>query len=233
MPVGAVLLTGLLAALEDWRGEPGAVVELEGHGRGEVPGDDVDLSYTVGWFASLFPVRFDEAATLRSVGATLASVPHRGASYGWLRRPPRSGRPVGGGGSRPGAGVQLRRPLRPPGPGGAVPAVPVPAGLAAGSGRPPCASAGDQQLRPRPPAPPGWAHGRHRHRAGTVEALAGTWPTACATSADATAEQARRGPRRALEGRSPEAPRPRYRPKATRPPAMSGVSLPNHQPAPA
>ncbi|HET8620272.1 MAG TPA: amino acid adenylation domain-containing protein [Acidimicrobiales bacterium] len=174
VPVGAVLLTGLLGALEDWRGEPGAVVELEGHGRGEVPGDDVDLSYTVGWFASLFPVRFGEAATLRSVGATLASVPHRGASYGWLRH------------AHPDPGVR------------AAVAVPAPELAFNYAGRfDHLAPGAPFRQCPYPPAwlqaPAArrahlleinsfvldhrlhleWAHGRHRHRAGTVEALAG------------------------------------------------------------
>ena len=51
--------------MTEWRrgrgGDPGrgVLVDLEGHGREEqlVPG--VDLSRTVGWFTSLYPVRLD------------------------------------------------------------------------------------------------------------------------------------------------------------------------------
>ena len=69
------------------------LIALEGHGR-EDSFDDVDISRTVGWFTSLFPVRVrpqpgaDAAALGASVGAAkeaLRSVPRRGQSYGVLR----------------------------------------------------------------------------------------------------------------------------------------------------
>ncbi|MEG5176323.1 amino acid adenylation domain-containing protein, partial [Microcoleus sp. B3-D7] len=58
------LLAGLAVALARWRRdrgveEPSALVRLEGHGREEqvIPG--ADLSRTVGWFTSMYPVRLD------------------------------------------------------------------------------------------------------------------------------------------------------------------------------
>src|SRR5262249_61269339 len=57
-------LTGLALALAQWcrrRGRgagAGVVVDVEGHGREEV-WSDIDLSRTVGWFTSLYPVRLD------------------------------------------------------------------------------------------------------------------------------------------------------------------------------
>ncbi|MEV7797398.1 amino acid adenylation domain-containing protein, partial [Streptomyces sp. NPDC087512] len=62
--INDVLLTGLaLAAARQWPsadggdgpGGSGVLVEVEGHGREEA--DGLDLSRTVGWFTSLFPVR--------------------------------------------------------------------------------------------------------------------------------------------------------------------------------
>src|SRR5262249_48758589 len=52
------------AAVAWWRGRggggagAGVVVDVEGHGREEV-WSDIDLSRTVGWFTSLYPVRLD------------------------------------------------------------------------------------------------------------------------------------------------------------------------------
>src|SRR5262249_6223947 len=62
--VNDVVLTGLALAIAQWRrhhgcGEHSAVlVDVEGHGREEII-DGVDLSRTVGWFTSLFPVCLD------------------------------------------------------------------------------------------------------------------------------------------------------------------------------
>ncbi len=63
-----MLLTALVVAVADWcrrRGRSGGhnavLVDLEGHGREEVFAD-VDLSRTVGWFTSLYPVRLDPGA---------------------------------------------------------------------------------------------------------------------------------------------------------------------------
>ncbi|HVR95669.1 MAG TPA: condensation domain-containing protein, partial [Thermoanaerobaculia bacterium] len=86
--INEVLLTALARALAG----PGRalLVELEGHGREEIF-DGVDLSRTVGWFTSLFPVRLeagpagDPGAALRGVKEHLRTVPRRGIGYGLLR----------------------------------------------------------------------------------------------------------------------------------------------------
>jgi amino acid adenylation domain-containing protein/non-ribosomal peptide synthase protein (TIGR01720 family) len=82
------LLAGLVQALEAWTGEPTWRIDLEGHGREELPGD-VDVSRTVGWFTSIYPVRLTAAArpldTLRAVKTTLRDVPQNGLAYGVLR----------------------------------------------------------------------------------------------------------------------------------------------------
>ncbi|MET8685030.1 amino acid adenylation domain-containing protein [Streptomyces sp. NPDC004732] len=62
--VDDILLAALTGAITRWRPETasGLLVDVEGHGREPISGgDDVDLSRTVGWFASTHPVRLDTA----------------------------------------------------------------------------------------------------------------------------------------------------------------------------
>ena len=62
--INDVLLAGLALAVVEWcrrrgrGGSSGVVVDVEGHGREEMFGE-VDLSRTVGWFTSLYPIRLD------------------------------------------------------------------------------------------------------------------------------------------------------------------------------
>ncbi|WP_443217950.1 amino acid adenylation domain-containing protein, partial [Saccharothrix sp. CCNWLW140] len=77
----------LLAALAIALGTP-ETVALEGHGREEhlVPG--ADLSRTVGWFTTVYPVRLTPATTpgetLKQVKESLRAVPNNGIGYGLL-----------------------------------------------------------------------------------------------------------------------------------------------------
>ena len=65
-------------------------MDLEGHGREDI-GEDVDLSRTVGWFTTIFPVELElprgstPADTIKSVKEKLRSVPRKGLGYGALR----------------------------------------------------------------------------------------------------------------------------------------------------
>jgi amino acid adenylation domain-containing protein/non-ribosomal peptide synthase protein (TIGR01720 family) len=85
-----VLLAALGETLCAWGGVERVRVELEGHGREELF-DDVDVSRTVGWFTSVYPVLLervggeDEGARLRRVKEQLRRVPRRGVGYGVLR----------------------------------------------------------------------------------------------------------------------------------------------------
>ncbi|QOV34274.1 amino acid adenylation domain-containing protein [Streptomyces ferrugineus] len=105
--VNDVLLTALAVALARWRRDLGqdqtfAHIELEGHGReggfvADSAGFEPELSRTVGWFTTLFPVTVDPgaasdftapeylAAALKAVKEDLAQVPDNGVSYGALR----------------------------------------------------------------------------------------------------------------------------------------------------
>ncbi|MFC5104398.1 amino acid adenylation domain-containing protein [Kibdelosporangium philippinense] len=91
--VDDVLLSGLAHAVSHWRdtSDTGLLLALEGHGREEqvVPG--ADLSGTVGWFTSVYPVRVDPGDLasevhkgLRRVSEQLA-VPDKGIGHGLLR----------------------------------------------------------------------------------------------------------------------------------------------------
>ncbi|SEC47099.1 non-ribosomal peptide synthase domain TIGR01720/amino acid adenylation domain-containing protein [Amycolatopsis tolypomycina] len=68
----------------------GVLIALEGHGREDVL-DGVDLSRTVGWFTTQFPVALDLppsgdwGTTLKAVKEQLRAVPRRGLSYEALR----------------------------------------------------------------------------------------------------------------------------------------------------
>jgi non-ribosomal peptide synthase protein (TIGR01720 family) len=85
-----VLLTALAQAVGGWSGNRRLLVDMEGHGR-EALFEDVDLSRTVGWFTSIYPVALDAGAArvggdlLKSVKERLRAVPRRGVGYGLLR----------------------------------------------------------------------------------------------------------------------------------------------------
>ncbi|NEA27368.1 non-ribosomal peptide synthetase [Actinomadura bangladeshensis] len=99
------LLAGLALAVARWRRgggvrETSVLVRLEGHGREETAVPGADLTRTVGWFATLFPVRLDvlgadldealsggDAAdqVIKAVKEQLRAVPGRGLGYGLLR----------------------------------------------------------------------------------------------------------------------------------------------------
>lgn len=91
--INDVLLTALVLAWGQWSGSRVLYTNLEGHGR-ENLFEDVDLSRTVGWFTSIFPVRLElpSAETHNSFGEALKSikeqlrrVPQHGIGYGVLR----------------------------------------------------------------------------------------------------------------------------------------------------
>jgi amino acid adenylation domain-containing protein/non-ribosomal peptide synthase protein (TIGR01720 family) len=85
-----ILLTALVQVLGKWTGSNSVLLDLEGHGREELF-DDVDLSRTVGWFTTTFPVLLELKATdnlgdaIKSIKEQLRAVPNRGIGYGLLR----------------------------------------------------------------------------------------------------------------------------------------------------
>ncbi|GEM29213.1 hypothetical protein NN3_02200 [Nocardia neocaledoniensis NBRC 108232] len=99
------LLAALALAVRTWRARrgvdaPATRIRLEGHGReaSAVPG--ADLTRTVGWFTSMYPVALDlsgvdlddawragaaTAAVVKAVKEQLIAVPHKGIGFGVLR----------------------------------------------------------------------------------------------------------------------------------------------------
>ncbi|MFE2085322.1 non-ribosomal peptide synthase/polyketide synthase, partial [Streptomyces scopuliridis] len=86
-----VLLAALARTLRTWTGQDRIAVNLEGHGREEIF-DDTDLTRTVGWFTSIYPLALalpedadDWASAIKQVKEQLRAVPDRGVGYGALR----------------------------------------------------------------------------------------------------------------------------------------------------
>jgi len=86
-------LTALARAWNRWTGSGALYTNLEGHGR-ENLFEDVDLSRTLGWFTSIFPVllQLPEAQgdwqpgeALKSIKEQVRQIPRRGIGYGILR----------------------------------------------------------------------------------------------------------------------------------------------------
>ncbi|HEX8545004.1 MAG TPA: non-ribosomal peptide synthetase [Pseudomonas sp.] len=91
--VNDLLLTALARVVCRWTGDTAALIQLEGHGR-ETLFDDIDLTRSVGWFTSAYPLRLVPqdiadaaglAPSIKAIKEQLRSVPHKGLGYGVLR----------------------------------------------------------------------------------------------------------------------------------------------------
>jgi amino acid adenylation domain-containing protein/non-ribosomal peptide synthase protein (TIGR01720 family)/FkbM family methyltransferase len=88
--INDILLTALVQVLATWSRSNSVLINLEGHGREEIL-PDVDLSRTVGWFTTIFPVLLELKATenlgdaIKSIKEQLRVIPNRGIGYGLLR----------------------------------------------------------------------------------------------------------------------------------------------------
>ncbi|TRT83455.1 MAG: non-ribosomal peptide synthetase, partial [Microcystis aeruginosa Ma_AC_P_19900807_S299] len=99
--INDVLLTALVLVLAKWTNSKSVLFNLEGHGREDIiNGVDlgVDLSRTVGWFTTIFPViihldsldNFSQipdnlGQILKAVKEQLRAIPNKGIGYGLLR----------------------------------------------------------------------------------------------------------------------------------------------------
>lgn len=85
-----VLLTALVQTFSQWMGTRSLLIDLEGHGR-EAIFDHVDVSRTIGWFTTIFPMFLDLGPTsnlgdaLTTIKEQLRCIPNRGLGYGVLR----------------------------------------------------------------------------------------------------------------------------------------------------
>ncbi|ATQ76400.1 hypothetical protein CR152_19100 [Massilia violaceinigra] len=85
-----LLLAALTATLCEWSGADGITLDLEGHGR-ESLFADLDVSRTVGWFTTLYPVHLSlptgaaDAQVIQAVKEQMRAIPEHGFGYGALR----------------------------------------------------------------------------------------------------------------------------------------------------
>uniref|UniRef100_UPI0030DA9FB3 amino acid adenylation domain-containing protein n=4 Tax=Pseudomonas sp. JAI120 TaxID=2723063 RepID=UPI0030DA9FB3 len=86
--INDLLLTALARVICQWTGQASSLIQLEGHGREDLF-DDIDLTRTLGWFTSLFPVRLTPAeslgASIKQIKEQLRAVPDKGLGFGALR----------------------------------------------------------------------------------------------------------------------------------------------------
>ncbi|WP_266156572.1 non-ribosomal peptide synthetase [Dyella silvatica] len=104
--INDVLLTGFALAVAAWRQQRGQTsslgvrLDLEGHGREDIA-EGLDLSRTVGWFTSVFPIWLDPGAidlaqalaghadlgqALKSIKEQLRALPDNGIGFGLLQQ---------------------------------------------------------------------------------------------------------------------------------------------------
>jgi amino acid adenylation domain-containing protein/non-ribosomal peptide synthase protein (TIGR01720 family) len=85
-----ILLVALGMAVKEWGGIDVVAVNLEGHGREPVI-PSADVTRTVGWFTTQFPVLLDMSGTgdlsyrIKSIKETLRRIPNNGIGCGLLR----------------------------------------------------------------------------------------------------------------------------------------------------
>uniref|UniRef100_UPI002ABE361F amino acid adenylation domain-containing protein n=1 Tax=Paraburkholderia sp. J12 TaxID=2805432 RepID=UPI002ABE361F len=86
--INDLLLTALGRALCAWSGRESIRIDVEGHGREDIE-QGLDVSRTVGWFTSVYPVKLEPVGELGDaicrVKESLRAVPGRGLGYGLLR----------------------------------------------------------------------------------------------------------------------------------------------------
>ncbi|KAF6583537.1 non-ribosomal peptide synthetase [Paenibacillus sp. EKM211P] len=88
--INDLLLTAVGMALQAWSGNDRFLINLEGHGREPIL-SEVDITRTIGWFTSQYPVLLDmpeETALsqrIKHVKEGLRSIPQKGIGYGALK----------------------------------------------------------------------------------------------------------------------------------------------------
>ncbi|MBA9085510.1 amino acid adenylation domain-containing protein/non-ribosomal peptide synthase protein (TIGR01720 family) [Fontibacillus solani] len=85
-----LLLTALGMAVSDWSGVSQVLLNLEGHGRESII-PDIDITRTVGWFTSLYPVLLEVQSDtelslqIKKIKESLRQIPNKGIGYGILK----------------------------------------------------------------------------------------------------------------------------------------------------
>jgi non-ribosomal peptide synthase protein (TIGR01720 family) len=88
--INDILLAALGLAVKEWTGADKILLNLEGHGREQIL-EGIDITRTVGWFTSIYPVILDLkqtgdlSHTIKSIKESLRRIPCRGIGYGILK----------------------------------------------------------------------------------------------------------------------------------------------------
>jgi len=86
--INDLLLAALARVVCRWTGQGSTLIQLEGHGREELS-EPLDLTRTLGWFTSMFPVKLTPADaiadSIKQIKEQLRAVPDRGIGFGLLR----------------------------------------------------------------------------------------------------------------------------------------------------
>ncbi len=89
--INDLLISALLIATRRVTGENKIRISLEGHGRERII-KNVDISRTVGWFTTKYPVYInlgdekDLSMTIKTVKESLRRIPNKGIGYGVLKQ---------------------------------------------------------------------------------------------------------------------------------------------------
>ncbi|MDP5144804.1 amino acid adenylation domain-containing protein [Rheinheimera baltica] len=91
--INELLLSALYRGLRTWCGNTAFRIDMEGHGREHIA-DQLDISDTLGWFTSLYPLTLkvddwqdsDPASTIMQIKELCRAVPQKGLGFGLLRQ---------------------------------------------------------------------------------------------------------------------------------------------------
>ncbi|ACE85121.1 non-ribosomal peptide synthetase [Cellvibrio japonicus] len=85
--INDLLLTALARVIARWTQQPSVLVQLEGHGREDLF-EGIDLTRTVGWFTTMYPVKLSPSVSLdtsiKTIKEQLRAVPNKGLGFGVL-----------------------------------------------------------------------------------------------------------------------------------------------------
>lgn len=88
--INEILISALTRAVAEWTGVSSVLIGIEGHGREPFEGSP-DVSRTVGWFTSFFPVLMDlqdkdkTTGVINGVKGQLRKIPQKGLGFGLLK----------------------------------------------------------------------------------------------------------------------------------------------------
>lgn len=88
--INDILLTALGITFSKWLDSNKISINLEGHGR-ERLGEDIDVSRTIGWFTSSYPIildieqSYEISNNVKKVKENLRAIPNKGIGYGILK----------------------------------------------------------------------------------------------------------------------------------------------------